>query len=153
MKAVFLRTPYNYDTDDVSRETGLDCDLENEPSLTQQQFREETDINTIVERFGVTGQIPGTYHEPVSGDFTDVTTFEDAMNRVTEAQQNFLQLPAQLRERFNNNPQRLLDFLSDDENKPEALKLGLINKPPEKTRDMIAAIDDLHKTLSTPKTP
>ena len=54
-RGVFLRTPYNYDVDEVSAETGLACFDE---SLTQQQFKEESDINEIVRRFGLTGQTP-----------------------------------------------------------------------------------------------
>ena len=43
-KAPFLRTPYNYDTVAASNESGLGCE---DPTLTQQQFAEESDINTI----------------------------------------------------------------------------------------------------------
>lgn len=142
----------NYDPDGVSEVTGLHFDLEEEPSFTQQQFKEETDINEIVRRFGLTGQLPENYKAPVSGDFTNISSFEEAMTAVAQAQQQFMELPANLRERFNNDPQRLMTFLDDDTNRDEATKLGLVVKPPEKTRDMIQAVDDLAKVLTTPKT-
>ena len=34
----FLRTPFNYDRDLASEESGLKCE---DPSLTQQQFKDE----------------------------------------------------------------------------------------------------------------
>nr|DAE80422.1 MAG TPA: Scaffold protein [Microviridae sp.] len=145
----FIRSAYNYDTDEVSRETALDCSAD-EP-LTQQQFAEETDINTIVRRFGLTGQLPDDYRAPMEQDFFEITDFSTAMQAVRKAQEQFLQLPGDLRARFANDPQRLLDFLSDPDNKTEALKLKLIEQPPEKTRDAVTAIDDLTKELTKPK--
>ena len=52
MNEPFLRSLYNYDRDAASSESGLACD---DPTLAQQQFRDEADINTILERFGRTG--------------------------------------------------------------------------------------------------
>nr|DAD95801.1 MAG TPA: Scaffold protein [Microviridae sp. ct2OM3] len=147
----FIRSPYNYDTDEVSRETGLDCSAD-EP-LTQQQFAEETDINTIVRRFGLTGQLPDDYRAPMEQDFFEITDFSTAMQAVRKAQEQFLQLPGDMRARFANDPQRLLDFLEDPTNRDEALKLGLLQKPPEKTRDAVQAIDELTKSLTSPPKP
>ena len=61
MKLPFVRNPYNYDMAAVSQETGLKCQ---DPSLAQQHMKDECDINVIVERFGVTGQLPGAPLEP-----------------------------------------------------------------------------------------
>ena len=41
----FIRSPFNYDTDEASNETGLVCDDE---SLAVQSERDECDINIIV---------------------------------------------------------------------------------------------------------
>lgn len=128
MKPPFVRAQYNYDTDQASRESGLDC---KDKSLAQQHFRDEVDINTIVERFGLTGMLPQVIALPQSGDFTGIFDFQSAMNTVRLAQEQFMALPAKMRARFHNNPQELLVFLEDDENRPEAEKLGLV-KPVEK---------------------
>ena len=127
MKQVFVRSPYNYDMSKASEESGLSCQ---DPSLTQQQFAEETEIRTIVERFGLTGQLPENVTVPQFGDFTEVTDFHSAMNAVREANEAFLQFPAKVRERFNHDPQRLLEFVSDGSNRDEAIKLGFIDLPP-----------------------
>lgn len=150
MRLVDFRTEYNYDVDKVSVETGLAFDLEEEPSRTQQQFAEESDINEIVRRFGLTGEFPQSFKPPVSGDFTGITDFHSAMNAVLEAQGQFDSLPAEVRDRFRNDPQELFDFVADEKNRDEALKIGLIPKPPEKTRDAVQAIDDLAAKIVKP---
>lgn len=145
MDKVFFRTGFNYDADAVSRETGLACDPED--TRTQESFAAECDINEIVRRFGLTGTVPENFRMPVSGDFTGVSDFHSAMNLVVEAQRSFDSLPAELRARFGNDPQALLLFLEDGANREEAVKLGLVAKPAEKTRDVVQAVDELAAKL------
>lgn len=132
MAKFFLRAFGNYDVDKASDEAGLACDPKD--CMTQQQFAEECDINTIVKRFGLTGELPDDFRMPVSGDFTDVVDFHTAMNMVRASQEAFMSLPAEVRYRFNNDPGRLMEFLDDERNRDEAVKLGLVNKPPEVDR-------------------
>lgn len=143
--SVVLRAAFGYDTEAASLESGVACDPDE--GLTQQQFAEEVDINTIVKRFGITGQLPENLRMPVSGDFTDISDFQSAMNAVVAAKGEFMRLPGELRQRFNHDPAQLISFLEDDKNKDEAIKLGLVNKPPEKTRDVVQAVDELAAKL------
>jgi phage internal scaffolding protein len=126
-KVPFLRTPYNYDVDKVSDETGLTC---SDPSLAQQNFKEECDINHIVKQFGLTGELPGQTLSPQYGDFTGVLDYHSAVNAVLAAQDEFMELPAQLRSRFENDPAKLIDFLGNEDNREEAIKLGLVAAKP-----------------------
>jgi phage internal scaffolding protein len=126
-KVPFLRTPYNYDVDKVSDETGLVCP---EPTLAQQNFKDECDINYIVRQFGLTGELPGKPLSPQYGDFTGVLDYHSAVNAVLAAQDDFMDLPAQLRSRFNNDPAELIDFLANEQNREEATKLGLVAAKP-----------------------
>jgi phage internal scaffolding protein len=121
---VFIRTQYNYDHDAASNESGLEC---KDSSLAQQHHREECDINTIMERFGQTGQLPVTALEPTYGDFSGVMDYHTAMNAIMAAEEQFDALPAQLRARFDNDPAKLIDFLDIDTNRSEAESLGLLN--------------------------
>ena len=123
----FLRTPYNYDRDAVSDQTGLSC---GEPSRTQQNFKDECDINVIMERFGKTGQVSGNLRVPSYDDFTGVSDFQSAMNAVREASENFMELPAKVRARFDNDPQLFLEFVASEDNRQEAVDLGLIKPAP-----------------------
>jgi phage internal scaffolding protein len=119
---VFLRSPYNYDVDQVSNETGLRCD---DASLTQQQFKEEADINTIVDRFLKSGVLPSAATMPQYIDYEGVFDFQSAMNVVRQADENFMRLDAKVRARFNNSPQQFLEFFANPENVDEAIRLGL----------------------------
>lgn len=139
----------SYDANAISTETGLRC-TEHEDKA-QQQFKEDSDINEIVRRFGLTGQLPENFRAPVSGDFTGVNDFQTAMNAVRAAQEQFDTLPAEVRAEFSNDPQRLMDFLAEEKNRDKAIEMGLVNKPVEKTRDAVMAIDEL-KDVLTPKT-
>ena len=126
MHPPFVRSPYNYDTDQASAESGLLCE---DLSLAQQQFRDECDINMIVRRFGVTGELPTTAAMPSYGDFSGITDYREALDAVRAAEASFMALPARTRARFENDPQQLLEFLAVDANRPEAVELGLIPKP------------------------
>lgn len=128
MSKLFLRSLGNYDVDKVSVETGLVCD---DPSLAQQQFKDECDINTILERFNVTGQLPVSPLQPQFGDFSGVTDYQSALNAVLEAEESFAALPARVRERFANDPAAFVDFCLDAANRDEMKALGLIEGAPE----------------------
>ena len=120
----FLRTPYNYDVDKASDESGLEC---LDPSLTQQHCRDECDINFIVERYGVTGQLPvNNTPAPTYGDFTGVFDYRSALDAVMAADEAFMALPAKIREQFDNDPALLVDFCSDPDNRSKAMEIGLI---------------------------
>lgn len=125
MKPEFVRNPYNYESDKLSEETGLDCKDE---SLAQQQFLEESDINYIAERFLRTGEMPQVLNLPTPGDFSGIFDFQTAMNTIAEAKQEFMRLPAKIRSRFENDPGKLLEFVNDPDNFDEAVKLGFIDK-------------------------
>lgn len=122
---VFVRSAFNYDMDEASNEAGLACPPEE--SKTQQSFKEECDINEIVRRFGLTGELPDDFRPPMVGDFTEVMDYKSALNAVIAADEAFMQMPGELRARFDNDPQKLLVFLEDGKNRDEAVKLGLLN--------------------------
>jgi len=107
----------------ASDESALRCE---DLSLAVQDQRDEVDINTIVRRFGLTGQLPSDVRAPQFGDFTGVRDYQSAMNAVLEAEASFMLMPAEVRARFDNDPQAFLEFCSDAANKDEARKLGLL---------------------------
>lgn len=124
---VKVRVPYRYDTNAASRASGLVCP---EETRTQQQFKDEVDINTIAKNFGMTGRLPENVRMPTYEDFSDVDDYQSALNAARRAAQSFMQMPATVRERFHNDPQRFLAFCSDANNRAEAISLGLVPAPP-----------------------
>ncbi len=76
-------------------------------------------------RFVKTGMIDFVNkHEPQYGDVTALD-FQSSMERVATSREMFADLPAKVRDRFNNDPAELLQFLEDPRNKAEAVLLGL----------------------------
>lgn len=122
VKVPFLRSAFNYDMDKASDEAGLAC---MDDSLTQQQFKEEADINTIVNRFLKTGVLPTPNTFPQYVDFEGVFDYQSAMNLVRAADESFMRMDAKVRARFNNSPQEFLEFFANPANAEEAIRLGL----------------------------
>ena len=122
----FLRTQYNYDHDAASNASGLVCE---EPTRAQQHHKDECDINVILERFGKTGQVSVNAISGTYGDFSGVHDYHTALNAIIASESEFAALPAQIRNRFQNDPSNLIDFLDKPENKAEAESLGLLNSP------------------------
>ena len=121
----FIRNPYNYDKEEVSNETGLLCQ---DVSLAQQHMKDECDINVIIERFGVTGELPNSPVSPRYGDFSEVTDYHSALNQINATMDDFMAMPAKLRVRFDHDPVKLLEFLNNEANRSEAISLGLIDE-------------------------
>lgn len=128
MEKIFFRTEYNYDRNKVSDETAT---VNNEPSLTRQEFAAEADINTIIERMGLGYDIPTNTTPPMQGDFTNLPDFTAATKMIRHAQEVFNALPAKIRNRFENDPEKYIEFFHDPENELEAIKLGLVKPKPQ----------------------
>lgn len=98
---------------------------------TQQQFREEVDINEIMRR-ATRGQMPthlmpGT---PLYGDFSGPSELQDMLDSVAAADQAFLELPAEARELADNDPVRFLELV--DEGDEDLLRsVGVVLGPPQ----------------------
>lgn len=100
-----------YDTKVVSDENQLVFPF-GEPELVQQHFAEEVDINTIVRRFGLTQELPSWKQGGVYGDFTGVVDFESAQAKIREVNDRFLTLSPEVREKFDNDPGKLVEYAS-----------------------------------------
>ena len=112
----------------MSDESALVCP---EESLTHQEFAEESDINVIIDRFGI-GENPIEAQEWVTNvDIADApNTYMDVMNQLNEARDQFMSLPAKVRSQFDNDPGRFVDFVSDPNNGDELVRLGLATVRP-----------------------
>ena len=122
-KPPVFRTAYNYDTDEVSNATAIHFP---EPTLCVQDQAKDTDINEIVRRFGLTGELPSGVRAPTYGDFIFDGDYRDALEAIRNADESFMAMPADVRARFENDPAQFIDFVSDEANRAEAEKLGLV---------------------------
>ena len=120
-----VKNPITYDRD---KNSDLAKFVFAKPSRTQQSFQSECDINNILRQFNVTGQLPVGSVQPQYGDFSGITDYQSALNAVMAAQDSFLQLPAKVRAKFDNDPALFVEFASDEANKDEMKALGLLRE-------------------------
>lgn len=120
---MFVRSVYNYDVDEASYRSSVSC--EGSPSRTQQHFRDECDINVMIQRFQRTGIPDAPPVPPGIQDFTRAHDFRSAMQVILDARSAFDALPSKVRERFMNDPHRYLEFVNDPDSAEEAIRLGI----------------------------
>jgi len=141
--AVVIRSAY-----DGSRvRVGLFC-----PTLedrTQQQYRDECNINFLMKRYEKTGILPQGRDAPLQYADVSAMDFTESMNRVAVVRGVFSQLDARTRARFENNPEHMLEFLADPGNAAEAVKLGLL-KAEAKEEAPLTAPEQVDGSSGTP---
>jgi len=105
-------------------------DFKGDKGLTVQSDRDDADINKIIARYLKTGVPPPSLKgEPFYGDVSEFSGLADSLIKIQEADRLFMQFPAELRERFDNDKVKFIDFLENPGNRDEAIDLGLILKP------------------------
>lgn len=113
-----------YDFQRRSDENGISFPDE---SLTRQEFVSQVNINNILKKYVQNGVDPFVISEDARyGDFTNIPSYQEALDLVNAAEEHFLSLPVQIRNRFDNDPALLLEFLGDVSNRDEAISLGLV---------------------------
>lgn len=129
------------------RRSGVVCG----ESLAVQSDKERTDIRYIVKRAMRGASVNVNVREGRYADVSDAPSYMEALNVVARANELFAGLPSKVRDRFGNDPVKMLAFLDDKENIEEARKLGLVPpeapapKPPEPMLVKVVA-DDVPKS-------
>lgn len=94
-------------------------------SRTEQSHKEECDINQILSKYIKTGVLAHQrQYSPQYGEFTS-TDFHEAQNIIATASSMFAELPAQVRNKFDNDPALFLDFAGDENNMQSMVDMGL----------------------------
>lgn len=115
-------------------------------SLTDQSYKDDCDINTLLERF-TKGDMSVVRNRGVFADVSKLGDFQHNLETIRQAQRDFDSLPSSVRERFGHDPAALVEFLSNPENDAEAVKLGLkeyreVVKPVEPVKDVVTPKED-----------
>lgn len=109
-----------------------DLDCSGDVPLTKQEFASDCDVNVIIARCLKNGlPLPSVTAAPLYADVSEIGSYADCVRRVKSAEVAFMNLPAELRTKFDNSPSNLIAFLSDRRNLPAAIELGLVPKPAE----------------------
>lgn len=102
----------------------IDC---SQGGRTKQSHTESTDINAIMRKHLKGGDLThiaegiATY-----GDFTKISSYQEAINQVEQAEREFGQLPAKVRDRVQNDPEKFLAFIANPDNLDECIELGIV---------------------------
>lgn len=101
-----------------------------QPTRAQQHQKDEVDINQIMARYVKTGVID--HVAQYKGQYTEnrETDYHSAMNLITRADQMFLDLPSQVREKFSNDPGKFLEFVENPDNHSKLTEMGLTTSQP-----------------------
>lgn len=94
---------------------------------TKQEFAQECDINNIMSRYLKTGIID--HVRDSSPQFLDASPleFQEAMELVAQASTLFEELPSSIRNRFENDATKLLEFVHDPANVAESVAMGFLD--------------------------
>ena len=94
--------------------------------ITKQSMKDTVDINRIVARQGQTGLWdhlnPRT---PTYGDVSGAVSLQEAFEQARDANESFMELPAQVRALANNDPVQFLAMLADEEATQALVEAGL----------------------------
>ena len=106
-----------------------------EPSCTLQEFRDECDINNLVQRYKTTGAFYDALslcgkqpRMPSFADVSEIPDYDGAMEIIAEGQARFEALPPSVRRVFDNSAELFLAFMSNPANAEKATELGLLAK-------------------------
>lgn len=92
---------------------------------TKQQFRDEVNVNTILRKYLKQGILPPMKGPGSYGDFSNIEDYQGAINTVMSAQAAFMDQPSALRQKFDNDPGKFLEFVQNPANRKELVALGL----------------------------
>ncbi|WNK13211.1 MAG: internal scaffolding protein [Microvirus sp.] len=106
----------------TDRSSDLSFDPDIEPSLAQQQFAKETDVNHILKSNAF---IPADVSQMRFADVSEIADYQESLNIVMKAQDSFSGLTAEIRAFFDNDPANMVAYLSDPQNAQEAQEMGL----------------------------
>ena len=110
----------------VGEPTTIICD----DGITEQHHSPECDVNNILATYMKTGIIPDVDPNAQYGDMSEFD-YQSMQNQIANAKSLFEQLPEGVRYRFGNEPYRFLNFVQDEKNYDELVKMGLANNVPD----------------------
>jgi hypothetical protein len=126
------------DKKDISRVNYQGCSVlyfDDDPGLTEQHHVADCDINNIMAKFApqvLNSFSPGSY-----GDFSELPDYHTALSTVRRIDDMFMDVPANVRAAFDNDPAKFLAAFEDESSRQKLVDLGLI--------------DDLGQSLTSPQ--
>ena len=116
------------------------------PSLAQQQFAKEADVNVLIERYKKTGSFynpltPSSFPRmPQYADISEIPDMMGQMELLDGVQRLFASLPARVREQFGHSVAEFVAWAQNPANFEAGVKMGIFDpaisvKPPEAAKE------------------
>lgn len=121
------------------------------PSRVVKDPTDISDINEIIRRSQISGQLHSAAdvnpnRQAIYGDFSSGEDFEQTNIKIAQLKEDFMTLPSDVRESFNNDPKNLLDAIDNPD--PEIIdalaEIGIQSaheKPTETPTEVVDPID------------
>lgn len=122
------------------------------PSMTLQQYRDEADVNHLIQRFQRTGQFYDAMTTaqrvkrlPQFGDFSELGDFHAQQNHIVQVYEAFNGMPSKVREAFKHNAAAFVEFVGNPDNFDKCVKMGIfskddVTKPVEKPVESVVPV-------------
>ena len=96
---------------------------------TEQCHRDECDINKIIAKYDRTGVL--NHVNDFEARYEDLTglDYQTMLNIVANANSMFEGLPSVIRNQFDNEPQKFISFMDDENNNEQMYEMGLKQRP------------------------
>jgi len=95
----------------------------------EQCHRDECDINKIIAKYDRTGVL--NHVNDFEARYEDLTglDYQTMLNTVANANSMFEGLPSEIRNQFDNEPQKFISFMDDENNNNAMYEMGLKQRP------------------------
>ena len=120
-------------TESISREKRIRKSFQ-KPSLTQQEFAENADINIMLKKLVVSKDpiamarlAQPNFNGVDTLDLSEIGDYKESLDRVLEVQNNFNNLPADWRKKFGQDPVQFLQYIADPDNREVLENAGLMH--------------------------
>lgn len=122
---------YAYDENGKIIRNRVTVDCSGDEPLTEQSHKKEVDINHIIKKHDSTVLASTAALMANELRFDDVTgnDFQEAMFKVAKGNEAFMELPSELRKKFDNSPAMFMDFVQNPDNLEQMYDMGLAIRP------------------------
>lgn len=122
--------------------------VNDEPSMTRQEFAAECDINVLMAHYEKNAVLPPqNRREPQYFDASEVPDFREALDIAREAHDAFMRVPAIVRKELDNDVYRFVEYCQDEKNAENLRKWGLA--APAKVADAPLRVEVVNPPAST----
>lgn len=136
-----IRSLYNAD-----RETHRKPIRFHKPSMVSQEFKQDTDVKTILRRYQAAQISPySTEEQNVYNTFDKDQDYHYWQNQILKVKKDFEKLSSENRAHFGNDPGKFYMYMQDPDNYQDGVDRGIFKKigPPEPQNEPLPPLDEV----------